>query len=123
MYDDRTLWKHLDGALPAAESATIETAAAADPVLLRRLEELRGLSAAMRAGVPRPPAGFADRVVARALAAPAAAALDLEEARRFLRRVLVAAAVLAALGLAYLAVDVIPKILDTPLHADNPLGK
>jgi anti-sigma factor RsiW len=122
MIDDRTLWRHLDGELPAAEAERIESAAARDPGLRRRLAELRGISAAARAGVPGPPPGFAERVVARALASPPAPLLDLEEARRFLRRVVVAAAVLAALGLAYLAVHVVPQLVERPVYAD-PLGK
>lgn len=120
-YDDRTLWKHLDGELSAAEAAAIEAAVARDPALGDRLARLREIGAAVRAGVPKPSPDFAAATVARALAAPAPI-LELEEARRFLRRMLVAAAVLAALGLAYLATDVLPRLLDTPLLAD-PLGK
>lgn len=120
-YDDRTLWKHLDGELPAEESAAIEAAALGDDTLGGRLARMRELGAAVRAGVPKPPAGFAERTAARALAAPAPV-LELEEARRFLRRVLVAAAVLAAVGLAYLTIEILPRLVDTPLLAD-PLGK
>jgi hypothetical protein len=46
----------------------------------------------------------------------------LDEARRFLRLLVAAAAILAALGIAYLAADVLPKFLETPVLAD-PLGK
>jgi len=122
MYDDRTLWRRLDGELPAAEAEALDTAAARDPALGRRIEELRGIAAAARGGVPKPPPDFAARVVARAVAGPVAPVLALDEARRFLRKVVVAAAVLAALGLFYLVADVLPKIVETPVLAD-PLGK
>ncbi len=122
MYDSRTIWKRLDGELPAAEAQALDAAAARDPALGRRMAELREVAAAMRGGVPKPPPDFAARVVARALAGPEAPVLALDDARRFLRRVVVAAAVLAALGLAYLVADVLPKIVETRLLAD-PLGK
>jgi anti-sigma factor RsiW len=122
MYDDRTIWRRLDGELPAAEAAAMDAAAARDPALGRRMEELREVSAAARRGVPKPPPDFAERLVARALAGPAAPVFPLDEAQRFLRRVVVAAAVLAAIGFAYLVADVLPKIVDTTVSAD-PLGK
>jgi len=122
MYDDRTIWRHLDGELPEAEALALDASAARDPALARRMAELRDVAAAVRGGVPRPPPDFAARVVARALLGPAAPVLPLDEARRFLRRVVIAAAVLAAVGLAYLAVEVFPKLLEAQLWAD-PLGK
>lgn len=123
MYDDRTLWKRIDGELPEAETRALDSAAARDEALGRRIEELRDLAAAVRGGVPRPPPDFAARTVALALKGPVAPVLDLHEARRFLRRIAIAAAVLAAVGLAYLAWDVLPKVLDAPLYAQDPLGK
>jgi len=120
-YDDRTLWKHLDGELSEAESATIEAAALDDPELAGRLARLRAVGSLVRAGAPKPPADFAERTVTRALAAPALLP-ELEEARRVLRRVLVAAAILAAVGLAYLATEIVPRLVDTPLLA-GPLGE
>jgi anti-sigma factor RsiW len=123
MYDDRTIWRHLDGELPEAEARAFEAAAAKDPALARRIAELREVSAAVRGGVPKPPPDFAAKVVARAMAGPIAPVLPLDEARRFLRRVVVAAAILAAAGVAYLAAEILPKVLETPLWADNPLGK
>lgn len=122
MVDDRTLWRRLDGELPEAEAQALDAAAARDPGLARRMAELSEISVAARRGVPRPPPDFAARVVARAMAGPVAPVLDLDDARRFLRRVVVAAAVLAALGLAYLAAEVLPKVIEAPLLAD-PLGK
>lgn len=122
MIDDRTLWRRLDGEMPEAEAQALDAEAARDPGLARRIAELRDVSAAARRGVPRPPPDFAARVVARALKGPDAPALDLDDARRFLRRVVMAAALLAALGLAYLAAEVLPKVISTEIRAD-PLGK
>jgi anti-sigma factor RsiW len=121
MYDDRTIWRHLDGELPDAEARSLEDALARDPALGRRVEELREVSRAARGGVPKPPPDFAARVVARAMAGPVAPVLPLDDARRFLRRVVIAASIFAAIGLVYLAWDVLPKLLEAPLWADNPL--
>jgi anti-sigma factor RsiW len=125
MYDDRTIWRHLDGELPEAEARAFEDALSKDPALARRISELKEVSAAVRGGVPKPPPDFAAKVVARAIAGPVAPVLPLDEARRFLRRVVAAAAFLAAVGLAYLAYEVLPKLVETPLWAgpDNILGK
>jgi anti-sigma factor RsiW len=123
MYDDRTIWRHLDGALPEAEARAFEDALAKDPALGRRIAELREVSAAVREGVPKPPPDFAARVVARAMAGPIAPVLQLDEARRFLRRVVVAAAVLAAAGVAYLAIEIVPIVIEKPLLAEPLLGK
>ncbi len=121
MHDDATLWKLLDGELTAAEAEALEAAASADPGLRRRLEELRARKEAVLAGAPRPPPGFAARVAARAAGLAQAPVLDLEDARRLLRRALVAAAVLAAVGLAVFAVEVLPTVFAEPIHAENPL--
>lgn len=123
MYDDRTIWRHLDGELRDAEARAFEDAVGKDPALARRIAELREVSAAVRGGVPKPPPDFAARVVARAMAGPTAPVFPLDEARRFLRQVVVAAAILAAAGLAYLAVEVLPKVLGAPVMADPLLGK
>ncbi len=120
MYEDATLWKLLDGELPAAEAEALEAAAAADPGLRRRIEELRMHKEAVLAGAPRPPPGFAAKVAARAAGLAPAPVLDLEEARRLLRGALVAAAVLAAVGLAFFAIEVLPTLFE-PIYADNPL--
>ncbi|MCK6460915.1 MAG: hypothetical protein L6Q95_13615 [Planctomycetes bacterium] len=123
MYDDRTIWRHLDGELPEGEARAFEDALTKDPALARRIAELREVSAAVRGGVPKPPPDFAARVVARAMELPIAPVLPLDEARRFLRRVVVAAAVLAALGLAYLAIEIVPVVIEKPLLAEPLLGK
>jgi anti-sigma factor RsiW len=120
MYDDATLWKLLDGELPAAEAEAIETAAADDPGLRRRLDELRSVKEAVLAGAPSPSPGFAAGVLARAAGLAPAPVLDLEDARRVLRRALIAAAVLAAVGLVVFAVEVLPTVFE-PIHAENPL--
>ncbi|MHC4490846.1 MAG: hypothetical protein ACYTDU_04395 [Planctomycetota bacterium] len=110
----------MDGELSAAQAEAIEAAAAADPGLRRRLEELRARKEAVLAGAPRPPPGFAAEVVARAAGLAPAPVLDLEDARRLLRRALVAAVVLAAVGLAIFALEVLPTAFE-PIHAENPL--
>jgi len=120
MHDDATLWKLLDGELSAAQAEAIEAAAAADPGLRRRLEELRAQKEAVLAGAPRPSPGFAAKVVARAAGLAPAPVLDLDDARRLLRRALVAALVMAAVGLAMFALEVLPTAFE-PIHADNPL--
>jgi anti-sigma factor RsiW len=117
---DATLWKLLDGELSAAEADAIEAAAAADPGLRRRLEELSAQKQAVLAGAPRPPPGFAARVVAKAARLAPAPVLDLEDARRLLRRALVAAVVLAAVGLTFFVLEVLPTAFE-PIHAENPL--
>lgn len=113
MYDDTILWKLLDGELPDAEAAAIESAASDDPLLRARVDELRTVKAAVLSGAPRPPADFADKVAA-AVARPRAPVLDLDEAHRFLRRALVAAAVLAAVGLSYLLYRVVDATIEPP---------
>lgn len=114
MHDDTILWKLLDGELPPSEAAAIEADGARDSALRRRLDDLRTIKESILAGAPRPPAGFAARVAARAAARPPTPVIDLEEARRFLRRALVAAAVLAALGITYVALRVVPAIFEPP---------
>ncbi len=101
MYDDKILWKHLDGELPAAESEAIAAAAGRDEALRARLHGLRTIRAGVLEGAPTPNSGFADRVIAR-IAKPQTPLFDLDEARRFLRKMVIAAAVLAALGMSYL---------------------
>ncbi|MEM8885312.1 MAG: hypothetical protein AAGD14_14685 [Planctomycetota bacterium] len=114
-YTDSDLWRYLDGELPAATAAVVREAAQSDPALQARLDELRTISAAVLDGAPKPTEGFSNRVVAAALlqgATPPTA--DVIELRRFVRRALVAAAVLAAVGLGYLALEVMPELLLGP---------
>jgi anti-sigma factor RsiW len=121
MYDDGTLWKLVDGELPEEESRAIEEAAGSDESLRQRILEMRSLKEGILADAPHPPPDFADRVVGRARRLSASPVVDLDDARRFLRRMLVAATVLAALGLAYLAVEIVPDLVGIDLYADNPL--
>ena len=121
MYDDAILWKLVDRELPPTEAEAIRAAAAKDPALKRRIDDIEAAKAGVLAGAPRPPRDFAARVAARASTLDPTPVLDLEDARRFLRRALVAAALLAALGLGAIAFDVVPDLLREPLQAQpNP---
>ena len=79
-----------------------------------------------RLGVPAAEAAFVgddlsrDLRGARAAGLAPAPVLDLEDARRLLRRALVAAVVLAAIGSAVFALEVLPAAFE-PVHAENPL--
>ena len=121
MHSEQELWRYLDGELPAEETKAIETSAATDDVLRARLDEMRALKKEVLAGAPTPPAGFAARVALLAQRMPNTPLLDMEDARRFLKRTLVAAAVLGAVGLAYLAFGWLPDILEPPPIQANPL--
>ena len=118
---DAQLWRFLDGELPEAEAARIEQAATADATLAERLDALREIATGVLAGAPRPPSGFASKVVASAQLRGARPPAELLEMRRFARRVLAAAAILAALGLAYLAVDFVPDMFDRLVAGSDPL--
>jgi anti-sigma factor RsiW len=109
--DDDTLWRYVYGESPPDEAARIEDDARTDAALARRIEDLRVVRHELLAGAPELPDDFPDRVVAAALERPVATLVDLAEARRFLRRALVAAALLGAIGLTYLAVEVLPDLL------------
>jgi hypothetical protein len=118
MFPDEMLWKHVEGDLAPAEAARVEEAAASDAALRLRLDEIRVVREEILGGAPRPPDGFAARVAARAVWRRGAPAFDMDEARRFLRRALVAASLLAALGVAYLAVEVLPAVFGpAPMEA------
>jgi len=119
-HDDKTLWKLLDGELPEFEAQAITAAAKDDAALRGRIAELRALRQAMRDDAPTPPPGFASRVAALAARPPKAPLLDLEDANRFLRRLLVAAAILAALGVGYLVAEVVPTLFQQPISASPP---
>ncbi|MHC4931043.1 MAG: anti-sigma factor, partial [Planctomycetota bacterium] len=112
MYSDEQLWKFLDGEASDAEARAIAESAAADPALERRLEQLRAVKREVLAGAPEPPPDFPERVAAQATRRTRDSILDLEEARRFLKGALVAAAVLAAVGIAFLAFEVLPGWLE-----------
>lgn len=123
MYTDQTLWKYVDGELRPEEADPLAKAAAADASLAARIEEFRAIKRAVLLGAPQPTPGFAARVAALAGRAPAGIpSLSLAEARRILRPALVAAAVLAAVGLTAMAVRFLPDLLrPTPIQAQDPL--
>jgi hypothetical protein len=121
MFADEQVWRYVEGEIPPTEAAALEEAAAADASLRLRIEEVRLIREEILSGAPRPPEGFAARVAARAVWRRRSPSLDMDEARRFLRRALVAASILAALGLAYLAVEVVPGMFrPAPMEA-SPL--
>ncbi|MHC4958972.1 MAG: anti-sigma factor family protein [Planctomycetota bacterium] len=124
MRSDRELWKYLDGESTPDEASAVRAELERDTALQGRLAELEALRTNVTSGVPAPPEGFADKVTAMAALATPVPVLDLDEARRFVRRALVAAALLGAVGLAYLAFGLLPDLMDAaqPLQASPLLG-
>jgi len=118
---DSEVWLYVDGELPPADADAIEVQAARDPVLQKRIDEARLMRAAVLEGAPRPAAGFAAKVAARAQLRAAQPTQQVLEMRRFLRRVLVAAAILAAVGIAYMAIEVVPDLVDGLTAGSDPL--
>jgi len=117
-YTDSQLWRYLDGVLPAADAESIEHAANRDATLAARLDELRLIGEAVRDGAPTAPPGFANRVAATAqLRGASPRSAEILDLRRFVRRALIAAALLAALGLGYIVVEVVPDIVANRLSA------
>jgi len=117
-YTDSQLWRYLDGVLPAADAESIEHAANQDATLAARLDELRLIGEAVRDGAPTAPPGFANRVAATAqLRGASPRSAEILDLRRFVRRALIAAALLAALGLGYIVVEVVPDIVANRLSA------
>ena len=124
MHSEEKLWQFVEGELPSVQAAEIEEQAAGDDVLRERIETIRMIKKELIAGAPRPPEGFPARMATLAARLPTTPVVHLEEARRFLRRALVAAAILAALGLAYLAIEVLPQAIGPdPIRADSLLGE
>ncbi len=122
MRTDRQLWQLLDGELPEAEAARLRAEAAGDAEFAARISALASVKRGILAGTPPVPPGFSRRIEALASRGGPAPAVDLDEIRRFLRRSLVAAAILGAIGLAYLAAELGPKLLaPPPLQAKDPL--
>jgi len=115
------IWRYVDGELPPADADAIEAQAAHDPVLQKRIDEARLMRAAVLEGAPRPSNGFAAKVAARAQLRAAQPTQQVLEMRRFLRRVLVAAAILAAVGIAYMAIEVVPDLVDGLTAGSDPL--
>ena len=123
LYSDSQLWRYLDGAMAPDDAEQLEREAQAAPVLAERLDDLRLIGQAIRDGVPAAPTGFATRVAATAqLRGASPRSAEVVDLRRFVRRALIAAAVLAAFGLGYIAVEVVPEIMASHLRAaSDPL--
>jgi anti-sigma factor RsiW len=119
MHDDDRLWRFLDGELPAADAEALRRAETDDPALRARLDGMRAIKAAVLHGVPAPSPGFADRL-ARIAQLSLQPAFDVDGARRFLRRVAIAAAILAAVSLAAAAARVLPEFW-RPVSAGPPV--
>ena len=118
---DARLWRFVDGELPPADMTAVERDAATDETLAGRIDGMREMRRAVLAGAPAPSAGFAAKVAANAQLRGAQQPAELMEMRRFARRVLAAAAILAVVGLAYMAVDVVPDLVDRLVAASDPL--
>jgi len=119
-YSDPELWLYLDGEMAPADIDALERDVALNAALSDRLDELRLIADTVLDGAPTPPAGFGARIAAAALlqgSTPRSAEfLDLQ---RFVRRALIAAALLAAVGLSYLVVEVLPDLLTTEIYAGS----
>jgi len=111
MYDDTTLWKLVDGELPADDARALERAAADDPALARRLDELRALKRGVLGGAPEPSPGFAEHTVTR-VRAEGGRLVRLETRLRRMTRLAVAASVAAVVSVGLLTI--------APLRAQGP---
>jgi anti-sigma factor RsiW len=108
--DELLLHRFLDGEMDSAQAVAFEARLAAEPRLRRRLEDetnLRAGFAAAHAGGPAPRAGFTAGVLAAARCLPSRQQLKRDEVVvefvRTCRRVLIAAAVLFGISLAWYA--------------------
>src|SRR5262245_63790693 len=106
--DELLLHRFLDGEMDSAQAVAFEARLAAEPRLRLRLEDERALRAgfaAAHAGGPAPRAGFTAGVLAAARCLPSRQQLKRDEVVaefvRACRRVLVAAAVLFGISLAW----------------------
>lgn len=106
--EDRMLQRYLDGELPAVEAGEFARRLMAEPALRERLREAEGLRAGFVAGrgaTRAAPADFTSRVLSQARRLPSRH--DLQQADltmaavRLCRRLLFAAAICAAAGLAW----------------------
>ncbi len=104
--DELLLQRHLDGELDAAASAALRARLAAEPELAKGLDEARALRTGFlvgRATAMRPSASFTGKVLAAARQLPSRRELEqadvAERAMRVCRRILLAAALLAGVGL------------------------
>ncbi|HEB52766.1 MAG TPA: hypothetical protein ENI87_05885 [bacterium] len=108
-HDDRQMQRYLDGELSDGEAAAFAARMLADGRLRERVEALErvrgGFAAAAEREVARAPAGFTAGVLAEVRRLPAREELQQRElfdgAVRLCRRVLLAAALLIGLGLAW----------------------
>jgi len=108
-HDLRLLHRSLDGALSGADSLALQQRLAGEPALRDALERLqaerRVFAAAAKQSLPGPSAGFAAKVLGAVRKLPARDALQAERMAEALvhtcRRLLIAAAVLLTLGLAW----------------------
>jgi anti-sigma factor RsiW len=108
--DELLLQRHLDGELDPAAAAAFHARLAAEPALARALDDARALRTGFLAGrefAMRPPASFTAAVLAAARGLPGREQLqrmDLAASGiRICRRLLVAAAVVAGIGLLWQA--------------------
>ncbi len=106
--DELLLHRFLDAELAAAEVAAFETRLVAEPLLRRHLEQARALRAgfaAGRAGGPVAAVGFTAGVLAAARRLPSRQEMDQIEISaglvRTCQRLLMAAAIVFAIGLAW----------------------
>ena len=118
---DAQLWRFVDGELAPAEAAAIERAASARGAVADRIVEMRAINTAVLEDAPRPPVGFAARVAATARLRGGPAPAEMLEMRLFVRRVLIAATVVAAVGIAYMAIDVVPDLVERLVAEPDPL--
>lgn len=121
---DETLWRYVEGELLPDRARDIETREREYPALRKRIDDIRLIKEELLAGAPEPPAGFVQRVTRSAAALPGTPVIRIDEARRFLYRALVAATILAAVGLALLVFKVLPgNVTPDPLQASPLLGR
>jgi anti-sigma factor RsiW len=106
--DELLVQRHVDGELAPAAAAAFAARLAAEPVLRQRVESLQALRTGFLAGRergPRPGADFAGKVMAAVRQLPSRQQLEQAGAAggaaMFCRRLLLAAALLAGLGLAW----------------------
>jgi len=118
---EEMLWKYVEGELTPVQASEIEELESQDEAIRRRLADIRAIRDELLAGAPTPPDGFPERMAVLAERLPKAPVIHLDEARRFLRKALVAASILAALGLTYLAFEVAPDWLEPPPMQASPL--
>jgi anti-sigma factor RsiW len=119
-YTDAQLWCYLDGEMAATDAEALERAVALNAADSERLDELRLISDTILDGAPTPPAGFGARVAAASqLQGSTPRSVELLDLQRFVRRALIAAALLAAVGLGYLAFEVLPDLVSSEIHAGS----